>query len=337
MSMPPMRTTLFLLNHFRRTCAEKTPQNYTMIRTAFQTMHPFGQLVFFFCLVLMGMGIASGLGLSALASSFGHSLEEAVAFASDAKSSEGKLYNLVINGFNQVFSFGLMAWVASKLFAGRTFLSMARPTGKWILVAVALAWAAQPVIDLTFRLNAWLLQGLPAEWQAQADRFEALAAEVTASMLTFEAGWQFPATLVVVALLPAIFEEWAFRGIIQPLAAKWTNNVHAGVWMAAFLFSAVHLQFHGFLPRMILGAGLGYLAVYSGSLWPSIAAHFFNNAGAIVMAVAYGPDWVAAEMNSVSGWEPADYVVAAVALGVAVYAVRWVRSSGTWPGTHPVH
>ena len=73
-----------------------------MIRTAFQTMHPFGQLIFFFCMVLTGMGLASGMGLAALAAAFGHTTEQAIGFASDATSSEGKVYNLIINGVNQV-------------------------------------------------------------------------------------------------------------------------------------------------------------------------------------------------------------------------------------------
>ena len=105
-----------------------------MIRTAFQTMHPFGQLIFFFRMVLTGMGLASGMGLAALASAFGHTTEEAINFASDATSSEGKVYNLIINGVNQVLSFGLMAWLASKLFAGRTFLAMKWPKALWIAV-----------------------------------------------------------------------------------------------------------------------------------------------------------------------------------------------------------
>ena len=88
-------------------------------------MHPFGQLIFFFCMVLTGMGLASGMGLAALATAFGHTTEQAINFASDATSSEGKVYNLIINGVNQVLSFGLMAWLASKLFAGRTFLAIA--------------------------------------------------------------------------------------------------------------------------------------------------------------------------------------------------------------------
>ena len=122
-----------------------------MIRTAFQTMHPFGQLIFFFCMVLTGMGLASGMGLAALSTAFGHTTEQAIGFASDATSSEGKVYNLIINGVNQVLSFGLMAWLASKLFAGRTFLALRWPKAAWIAVGMGLAWAAQPVIDLTFR------------------------------------------------------------------------------------------------------------------------------------------------------------------------------------------
>lgn len=308
-----------------------------MIRTAFQTMHPFGQLVFFFCMVLTGMGLASGLGLAGLAGALGHTTEQAIAFASDANSSEGKVYNLVINAFNQLLSFGLMAWLASKLFAGRTFLALNRTRGAWLAVGVGLAWAAQPLIDLTFRLNALLLQILPEAWVARADRFEALATEVTQSMLTYDSAWQFPATLLTVALLPAVCEEFAFRGVIQPLVAKWTNNAHAAVWMAGFLFSAIHLQFHGFLPRMILGAGLGYLVLYSNSLWPAIAAHFFNNAGAILLAAVYGPEWVAEEMNATTEWAWSDYGVAAVSIAVGAYLVRWVRRHGTWTGLHPVH
>ena len=300
-------------------------------------MHPFGQLIFFFCMVLTGMGLASGIGLAGLASVFGHTTEQAMAFASDAASNEGKLYNLIINGFNQVLSFGLMAWLASKLFAGRTFLALKSTKASWLLVGVGLAWAAQPVIDLTFRLNGWLLSWFPKSWVEQADRFEALASEVTQSMLAFDSAWQFPATLLTVALLPAICEEFAFRGVIQPLAAKWTNNVHAAVWLSGFLFSAIHLQFHGFLPRMVLGAGLGYLVIYSNSLWPAIAAHFFNNAGAILMAAVYGPEWVKQEMNAAPEWAWSDYGVAAISFAVGIYLIRWVRKNGQWTGRHPVH
>ena len=132
-----------------------------MIRTAFQTMHPFGQLIFFFCMVLVGMALASGGGFAALAALQGHSVEQAMAFANDAASDEGKIYNLIINGVNQLVSFGLMAWIAQKLFAGRTFLNLRAPKPGWWLCAFAMAWAVQPLIDLTFRANGLLLEFMP--------------------------------------------------------------------------------------------------------------------------------------------------------------------------------
>ena len=306
-----------------------------MIRTAFQTMHPFGQLIFFFCMVLVGMALASGGGFAALAALQGHSVDQAMAFANDASSDEGKIYNLIINGVNQLLSFGLMAWFAQKLFAGRTFLNLSFPKSGWWLCAFALAWAVQPLIDLTFRLNGLLLDFLPDALVESINHYEAVAAEVTASLLTFDATWQFPATLITVALLPAICEEFAFRGIIQPLTARWTNNIHAGVWMGAFLFSAIHLQFQGFLPRMIIGAGLGYLVVFSGSLWPAIAAHFFNNAGAIVMAAIYGETFIQEEMNASRAWELGDYGFAMVALAIGIFGIRWIRRHSQWPEKHP--
>lgn len=312
------------------------PQNYVMIRTAFQTMHPFGQIVFFFCMVLMGMGIASGAGLALLAAFQGHSTAEAIAFAGDPNSYEGMIYNLAINALNQLISFGLMAWIASRIFAGRVFLQLKWPKRAWGWWAIGLAWAAQPVIDLTFRLNQWLLKFFPTAWIEAADRLEALAAEVTKSMLTFTEFWQFPSTLVIVAFLPALCEEFTFRGILQPLFAKWTNNIHAGIWASAFLFSAIHLQFHGFLPRMILGAGLGYLVVYSGSLWPAIIAHFFNNASAVLLAAILGEEWINQEINGVQPWEPMDYVLAAAAVALGGLGVRWIRHHAAWPSSHPV-
>lgn len=307
-----------------------------MIRTAFQTMHPFGQIIFFFCMILMGMGIASGAGLAIWAAWQGHSTAQAIAFAGNPTSSEGMVYNLAINGLNQLLSFGLMAWIASRIFAGRVFLQLKWPENTWVFWAIGLAWAAQPVIDLTFRLNQLLLGFFPTHLIEAADRLEALAAEVTTAMLTFSEPWQFPCTLVVVALLPALCEEFAFRGILQPLFAKWTRNVHAGVWISAFLFSAIHLQFHGFLPRMILGAGLGYLVVYSGSLWPAIIAHLINNASAVILAAILGEEWISQEINGVQPWEGTDYILAAGAVVIGAMGVRWIRHNSAWPNSHPV-
>jgi hypothetical protein len=75
---------------------------------------------------------------------------------------------------------------------------------------------------------------------------------------------------------------------MMPLLAKMTRNIHAAVWITAMLFSLIHVQFYGFLPRMIMGALLGYFVVWSGSLWTSILAHFINNASAFLMFQYFG-------------------------------------------------
>lgn len=82
----------------------------------------------------------------------------------------------------------------------------------------------------------------------------------------------------MIAILPAIGEELMFRGVIQRIFTNWTKNHHWGIWISAFLFSAMHIQFYGFLPRMALGAMFGYLLVWTGTMWVPILAHFVNNA-----------------------------------------------------------
>lgn len=88
--------------------------------------------------------------------------------------------------------------------------------------------------------------------------------------------------LLVMALVAALSEELFFRGLLQQMLIKNRINPHIAIWVAAILFSAFHLQFFGFLPRLFLGVILGYLYYITQNLWVSIGAHFFNNAFAVV-------------------------------------------------------
>ncbi len=88
--------------------------------------------------------------------------------------------------------------------------------------------------------------------------------------------------LLVMAAIPALGEELFFRGILQTVLGEKFNR-HLAVWITAFIFSAIHLQFYGFLPRFLLGVALGYLFLFSGSIWASIVAHFINNALAVLL------------------------------------------------------
>jgi membrane protease YdiL (CAAX protease family) len=83
--------------------------------------------------------------------------------------------------------------------------------------------------------------------------------------------------IIVSALIASIGEEVFFRGIIQNKIIQSSKSIHIGIWLTAALFSAIHLQFFGFFPRLVLGALFGYLYVLSGNLWVAILSHFINN------------------------------------------------------------
>ncbi len=90
--------------------------------------------------------------------------------------------------------------------------------------------------------------------------------------------------ILMISIIAAIGEEFIFRGILVRLFREWTGNIHLGVFIPAFIFSALHLQFFGFIPRLVLGLILGYLFVWSNSLWVPIAAHFINNTMAVLIS-----------------------------------------------------
>jgi membrane protease YdiL (CAAX protease family) len=83
-------------------------------------------------------------------------------------------------------------------------------------------------------------------------------------------------------VIPAIGEEFFFRGGIQNIISD-KKNIHVAVWVSAFVFSAIHMQFYGFIPRMLLGGMYGYLLFWSGSLWLPVIAHFVNNGMAVLV------------------------------------------------------
>jgi len=83
--------------------------------------------------------------------------------------------------------------------------------------------------------------------------------------------------ILIVCIIAAVGEEFLFRGVIQQTIFRGTQKIHLSIWLSAFFFSFIHLQFFGFFPRLLLGALMGYLLYYSGSLWAPIWAHFLNN------------------------------------------------------------
>lgn len=94
-------------------------------------------------------------------------------------------------------------------------------------------------------------------------------------------------SLVVLAVLPAIFEEMLFRGSLQQIMIGITSNAFLGILITSIIFSAIHISYYGFLPRLALGMMLGYIFYFSKNLWLSIAGHFLQNAYTLTILYLY--------------------------------------------------
>lgn len=111
---------------------------------------------------------------------------------------------------------------------------------------------------------------------------EETAEKLTEIMLSGDGFFVLLINLIVIAVTAGITEEFLFRGSLQRIIGRWTSNHHIIIWTAAFLFSAFHMQFFGFIPRLLLGAYFGYLLYWGKNIWIPIFAHFTNNAVAVI-------------------------------------------------------
>lgn len=97
----------------------------------------------------------------------------------------------------------------------------------------------------------------------------------------------FILNLILAGILAPIFEETVFRGVIfrglQTYLGKWTSAI-----LSAAVFSALHFQAYGFIPRFVLGLALAYLCDKHKSLYPSMAMHSLNNIVALTLVAVSG-------------------------------------------------
>jgi hypothetical protein len=159
-----------------------------------------------------------------------------------------------------------------------------KPSMIMIGIVSAVILVSGPLIEWFSLVNQHLV--LPV-WMSAIENWmrtsEEQAGEITKAFLATKSIGGLLGNIFIVAVLPAIGEELLFRGILQKLIKKMIGNSNAAIWITAILFSALHLQFFGFLPRMLLGVLFGYLLEWTGTLWLPILAHFINNATGILI------------------------------------------------------
>nr|WP_320037370.1 CPBP family intramembrane glutamic endopeptidase [uncultured Bacteroides sp.] len=148
-----------------------------------------------------------------------------------------------------------------------------------LVLGVMAMISISPLIDVlsTWNQGLQLPESLRSieDWIINTEK----AAEVTTNTLLNTDSWGgFIMNIIIIAIMAGIGEELMFRGVIQKILIGWTKNIHLGILYTAIIFSAIHFQFYGFVPRMILGMVLGYLYIWSKSLWVPVIAHAINNA-----------------------------------------------------------
>lgn len=175
-----------------------------------------------------------------------------------------------------------VAWLCSNDPAG--YLSMKKsPDTKVLLLTLVSMFLMSPTISLIGLLNKeMVLPPFMAPVEDWMKEQEAVAEQLTNMLLAGKGVVTLLFNLLVIAIAAGITEEFLFRGALQRVLSKWTSNHHLVIWTAAIVFSIFHMQFYGFLPRMLLGAYFGYLLYWSQNIWVPVFAHFVNNAVVVI-------------------------------------------------------
>lgn len=164
---------------------------------------------------------------------------------------------------------------------------------KAYLLTALLMVISIPLVYGIYALNQKM--ALPAGWESLEESWktqEERAAATIGLLLDTPGTLALFFNLLILVLLPAFGEELIFRGLLQRIFLQASRNHHLAIWTTAILFSAIHMQWYGFLPRMMLGAGFGYLVVWSGSLFPAIFGHLLNNGMALLGEHAAQKGWL---------------------------------------------
>ncbi|MBC7745627.1 MAG: CPBP family intramembrane metalloprotease [Flavobacterium sp.] len=248
--------------------------------------HPFVSLILLLLIILVCAFVFTLTGLLTAGIIYGFS--EVTKFLSSDLSNQPLIKLVQI--FSSIGTFVAPAIIYARLADSdwRSYLKLNTAVPVLFLFTIIIMFFSTPLIELSIEINRNMK--LPAilknaeEWMRNQEN---QMAELTKQLLTMKTVTALMVNLIMIAVIPAIGEELIFRGCFQRIFKDLFKNNHLAVWTTAIIFSAIHMQFFGFIPRMLLGAMFGYLLVWSNTLWLPILAHFVNNAAAVITAYVY--------------------------------------------------
>jgi membrane protease YdiL (CAAX protease family) len=197
---------------------------------------------------------------------------------------------------------------------------------KDLLMVIVILIAIMPFINLLIVWNGGLhLPDFLSGVENMMRNMEDAAALLTDAIVSMDSLSEYLYMVIIVAILPAIGEELMFRGIIQRLFAQQFHSYHAGIWISAFFFSAIHFQFFGFFPRLLLGVAFGYLLVYSGNIIYPMVGHFVNNFTSLTFAYLIQHGMIDENIDTIGANSEWLFILPGLALGAFLFYLLWKK------------
>lgn len=297
-----------------------------------------GSLLVLVGFMLIGMAVGNVLAVMVLAIYLGADTESVTAlltqlFAQPEKIPNGWNALMIMQGTVHFFSYLLPTLIYWFYIERRSIadLSTDRKPAPYIwALAFVLVLAFIPVNSKFIEWNQAMdlpdaLSGLE-KWMRDKEDQLSVMTEFLTSYTSFS---QLLIALFVVTVLPALGEEILFRGVIQSKLYLELRNIHVAIWLSAAIFSAIHFQFYGFLPRMMLGALFGYLYYWSGNLWVAILAHFVNNGFVLVMMYLHNVGLIKINIEEAKSM-PLMLILASLVVSAGILGV--IRKNGQGAG-----
>jgi len=281
--------------------------------------------------VMLGLIIGNLLGMLISLPFFGSDYQSMMdAFMDPTSSPNARRALLIVQATSSLFGFilsPLLFWVLVEKRSLSSLFHEKHLEAVLVLMVgiIVLSFMAANSLVIEWNMNIDFSQ-FSSSFEEWASTKEEQLKELTEYLTRFESVGGLIVGIVVIAVFPAIGEELVFRGLGQRMLHSLTKNHHAGIWIAAFLFSFIHLQFYGFFPRFLLGALFGYIYYWSGNLWYPIFAHFVNNGFTLVMLYLYQQD--ATELN-VEDTEAVPIATALFALLLTIGLLYYFRNRVT--------
>tara|TARA_B100000900_G_scaffold350968_2_gene317837 strand:+ start:4080 stop:5033 length:954 start_codon:yes stop_codon:yes gene_type:complete len=214
---------------------------------------------------------------------------------------DAKMPMLILLGVSALGTFIITpAWVVHKYakIELKKFITTPKYYVRAALITIVLIISFSGVNTIVIEWNKALeLPTFLSEFEHYVQEQEIKLAELTEFLTEFDNTGHFLLCILVIAIIPAVGEEFLFRGVLQNILRISVKNPHIAIWASALIFSIFHNQFYGLVPRMLLGAIFGYLYYWSGSLFLPVLGHFINNGLSLVLMFLFQKSLISFDLS----------------------------------------